>query len=73
MSIKHRIKKLEERRGPEPCASCGGRIIYEEHHEDGSVSYPEGDMPCSVCRNAGWGGAPGVIVVCAPLRHSKIP
>ncbi len=65
MGLKERIKRLEGSRDPyPPCPECGGRIVFEEHQpEDGTVTYPEGDRPCSRCNNAGFGDAPGKIVV----------
>ena len=53
MGLRDRTKGLERRTGlnrPKPCPECGGRIIYVEHHEDGSVTYPVGE-PCAVCES----------------------
>ncbi len=67
MSFRRRLERLEGRRDPEPCPACGSKIIHAELTEDG-FSYPEGDMPCLECGNAGWGSVPGMIVICPPLR-----
>ena len=46
--IRRRIRQLEGRKGPESCPKCRGYIIFEEHHEDRSITYPYGE-PCPLC------------------------
>ncbi len=66
-SVRHRLEKLEKHHAAdEPCPSCRGRIIHEEHDEVGEVTYPQGDEPCLECGNSGGAGVPGVIAVYAP-------
>lgn len=66
MGLRDRTRRLEKRMGlrdkDKPCPECGGRIVYEEILEDGTVTYPQGE-PCEACGSGGWGGAPGRIVV----------
>jgi hypothetical protein len=65
VSIKGRIRKLEEKRrnGPDPlCEECVGEVIIEEIAEDGTVTYPHGE-PCPVCGSHGSEGRIGRIVV----------
>ncbi len=66
MGLKRRVRKLEEKQGPERCPGCGDQIIIEEHHPDGSISYPFGE-PCAHCGSVGRpDGLVRCIVVCAP-------
>jgi hypothetical protein len=65
VSIKGRIRKLEEERrnGPDPlCEECASVIIYEEIQPDGSVHYPD-KQPCPICGSHGSEGRIGRIVV----------
>ncbi len=64
MGLKARLTRLEGPQGPEDwCPECGGKIIYEEIAEDGTVTYPGGE-PCAVCGSAPpWPGAITRIVV----------
>ncbi len=65
MGLEDRIRRLERRFGqPESpaCEECGGRIIYEEIAEDGTVTYPHGE-PCPLCDSRGSGGWIGRIVI----------
>jgi bacterioferritin-associated ferredoxin len=48
MSIRARLKRLEERAGViDSCSECGGRIPYVVR-EGGETSYPFGE-PCGKC------------------------
>lgn len=69
MGVKDRLKRLEQRRGPEHCPECGSRILVVEVLSDGSRRYLDGDGPCGTCNNAGVGGAIGVIEV-VPIEES---
>jgi hypothetical protein len=66
MRATKRLRDLEAQFRPElkRCPACRGRIIYEEHREDGTVTYPLGG-PCSVCNNIPPDGGIGKFVVCA--------
>ncbi len=51
MGLRDKVKRLQRKTdmvGPKPCPECGGRIIYFERHDDGSVTYPLG-KPCEEC------------------------
>jgi len=52
MGLRNRIRRLEARleTDPERCPECNGKIVIEEHREDGTVTYPSG-LPCSACDN----------------------
>jgi DNA-directed RNA polymerase subunit RPC12/RpoP len=63
VELKNRIRRLEGRRKPERCPECAGRILLEEHHEDGTVSYPDGDGPCLTCNNVPPASLPGRIEI----------
>jgi hypothetical protein len=56
MSIRDRLKRLEDRAGSSPCSECGGRIPYVVR-EGGETSYPFGE-PCGKCE-----GVPVIEVV----------
>ncbi len=62
MGLRGRLQRLEGRIQPKACPECGDRIILEEHHEDGTVSYPLGE-PCEACGSEGAPGQIGRIVV----------
>ena len=79
MGLRDRIRRLERRLeiGPERCPECNGKIVMEEHREDGTVTYPSG-LPCSACDNIPPDGRGiGKIVVLFPgggeyaSRHKK--
>jgi DNA-directed RNA polymerase subunit RPC12/RpoP len=48
--IRRRLDRLEEHREPEPCPECGGKILLQERHPDGTVTYPFEEL-CSACEN----------------------
>lgn len=58
MGLRARTRRLEKRMGlrdkDKPCPECGGRIVYEEILEDGTVTYPQGE-PCEACGRGGVG------------------
>ena len=73
MGLKDRTRKLEQRAygGPEPpCPECGGRIIFEEIAEDGTVTYPEGE-PCPACDSWPPDGRIGRIIVDLRSREDR--
>ena len=64
VSIKSRIRRLEEKRrnSPKlPCEECHGLIIYKEIAEDGTSTHPYGG-PCPTCDSRGTGRRIGRIV-----------
>lgn len=63
MGLKGRVRRLEGPREPERCPECGDRIVYVEHHEDGTTTYPFGE-PCGACGSRPPGGGIGIMEVC---------
>ncbi len=73
--LRGRIKKAEQRAraGPTPpCPACGDKIICEERHADGSVTYPGGG-PCETCGSRGASGRVARIVVDMRDWHEDEP
>ena len=80
MGLRDRIRRLETRLETdlERCPECNGKIVMEEHREDGTVTYLSG-LPCSACDNIppDGGGIGKKIVVLFPgggeytSRHKK--
>ena len=50
MFFKTQLRKLEGslRTHSPSCSECKAHIITEEHHPDGTITFPFGE-PCSVC------------------------
>ena len=64
MSFKSQLRKLEcSMRTLSPsCSECKGYIITEEHHPDGTITFPFGE-PCPVCNSYPPSGSIARIIV----------
>ena len=70
MGLKDRIRRLEGAPEPERCPECGGKIILEEHREDGTVTYPHGP-PCEACGSRGDAASGRIARIVVDLRGPK--